>query len=185
MTGFNLDDYIDVAERITLFYAKYPEGSLQGFYNVEVVGERTFIVYEARAYRTPDDRRPAHGKAWEPFPGPTPYTRDSELQNAETAAWGRAIAALGIATSRSVASKQEVIRAQAQPEEVIESEQADELAAAVKESGIKYSRLCILLGSIGADAPKINRKDSIRKALASLTPDQHERFINGLAVDHA
>lgn len=105
----SLDDYVDVAERILEFKKQHPDGSLQtvGWHTVEV-GGKTFIAYQAAAYRTPDDQRPGHGTAWEPFPGPTPYTRDSELMNAETAAWGRAIVAVGIAANRKIASKQEV-----------------------------------------------------------------------------
>jgi hypothetical protein len=67
-----------------------------------------FVVYTAAAYRTPDDPRPGMGTAWEPFPGTTPYTRNSELMNAETAAWGRAIVALGLTSNRKLASRQEV-----------------------------------------------------------------------------
>src|SRR5205823_6134471 len=49
------------------------------------------------------------GIAWEPFPGPTPFTKDSELMNAETSAWGRAIVAVGIvAKGEKVASRSEV-----------------------------------------------------------------------------
>ncbi len=105
----SLDDYIDVAERIVAFKEKHPEGSLQtiDWQVVEVAG-KTFVVYRAAAFRTADDPRPGHGTAWEPFPGPTPYTKDSELMNAETAAWGRAIVAVGIAANRKIASKQEV-----------------------------------------------------------------------------
>jgi hypothetical protein len=106
--SFNLDDYVDVAERIRLFYAKYPEGSLvTAAHGLHHVGERTFIYCEAKAYRTADDTTPCSGTAWEPIPGPTPYTKDSELMNAETAAWGRAIIAAGI-PSKKIASSQEV-----------------------------------------------------------------------------
>lgn len=106
---FSLDDYVDVAERITIFKEAYPDGSLQRLgWAVERVGERDFIVYTAAAYRTHDDARPGIGTAWEPFPGKTPYTQDSELMNAETAAWGRAIVALGIVANRKIASRQEV-----------------------------------------------------------------------------
>jgi hypothetical protein len=104
----SLDDYVDVAERILIFAEKYPEGSLQTLaWDVREVGEKTFIVYHAAAYRHENDERPGHGIAWEPFPGPTPYTKDSELMNAETSAWGRAIVALGL-SSKKIASKQEV-----------------------------------------------------------------------------
>lgn len=102
-------DYVDVAERIRQFKAAYPEGSLQPYRAPElmVVGDRTFIAYCAAAYRTPDDERPGVGWAWEPVPGPTPFTRDSELMNAETSAWGRAIVALGFETKK-IASAEEV-----------------------------------------------------------------------------
>ena len=38
----------------------------------------------------------------------TPYTRNSEIENAETSAWGRAIAACGIEVRRGIASADEV-----------------------------------------------------------------------------
>jgi hypothetical protein len=110
-----LEDYVDVAERIVAFTERYPDGSLQTrTWDVREIGGRLFIVYQALAYRQPDDQRPGMGTAWEPFPGPTPFTRDSELMNAETAAWGRAIVAVGITASRKIASTQEV-RARATP----------------------------------------------------------------------
>jgi hypothetical protein len=65
------------------------------------------VAYVAAAYRTPDDPRPGIGVAWELYPGTTPYTRDSELMNAETSAWGRAIVAVGIPTKK-IASADEV-----------------------------------------------------------------------------
>lgn len=101
------DDYKDVAERINEFSDKYPEGSLQSEWGIHTIAEKTFIVCDALAYRTPDDPRPGQGLAWEPFPGPTPFTRDSELMNAQTSAWGRAIVALGFQTKK-IASRQEV-----------------------------------------------------------------------------
>lgn len=110
-------DYIDVAARIVEFRGKHPEGSLQQV----AIDFRTFaghdwIVYTAAAYRTPDDPRPGMGTAWEPVPGKTPYTRDSELQNAETAAWGRAIVAvLAADTRRGIASAEEVRNRRADP----------------------------------------------------------------------
>jgi hypothetical protein len=113
-------DYIDVAARIVEFRTKYPDGSLQPFdpsqpYKIETFGDAVFIVYTAAAYRTPEDVRPGIGIAWEPFPGRTPYTRNSELQNAETSAWGRAIvAALAADTKKGIASAEEVRNRQAE-----------------------------------------------------------------------
>jgi hypothetical protein len=103
-------DYIDVAARIVEFRTKHPEGSLQQVaLDFKQLGDTWWVIYTAAAYRTPDDARPGHGTAWEPVPGRTNFTRDSEVQNAETAAWGRAIvAAMAADTKRGVASAEEV-----------------------------------------------------------------------------
>lgn len=114
MAGFDLKDYVDVAERIQMFRKKHPEGSLQSEVLRWPDEGFPFVVVRAEAFRTPDDQRPGVGLAWENYPGRTPYTKDSELMNAETAAWGRAIVAvLAGETKRSVASRDEVFRAQA------------------------------------------------------------------------
>lgn len=71
--------------------------------------EDVFIVYTAVAYRTAEDSKPGMGTAWEPYPGQTPYTSGSEMMNAETSAWGRAIvAALAADAKRGVSSREEV-----------------------------------------------------------------------------
>lgn len=125
MSGYDQDrlsDYVDVPARIAEFRAKHPEGCLQPAnlaepYRVETIGDRTYVVVVAAAYRTPEDTRPGIGMAYEQWPGRTPYTRDSELQNAETSAWGRAIVAvLAADTKRSVASAEEVRNRQADRE---------------------------------------------------------------------
>lgn len=103
-------DYIDVAERIVEFRTKHPHGSLQQVsLDFREVAGKWWVIYTAAAFRAPDDERPGIGTAWEPVPGKTNFTRDSELQNAETAAWGRAIvAALAADTKRGIASAEEV-----------------------------------------------------------------------------
>ena len=131
MANFSLDPaYIDVATRIVEFRTKHPEGSLQQVkYELITAGPKVFIAYTAAAYRTPDDPRPGMGTAWEPVPGPTSFTKDSEMQNAETAAWGRAIVAvLAADTNRNIASAEEVRNRQAAPQSTGPTE--DEWAAA-------------------------------------------------------
>ncbi len=113
--SFNLSDYVDVAERIRLFSERYPEGTLQSHIDFTHDG----VLCVAEAYRTPDDIRPGVGHAFEPIPGKTPYTRDSEVMNAETSAWGRAIVALGFETKK-IASAEEV-RNRTGPAEVPDS----------------------------------------------------------------
>jgi len=110
-------DYIDVATRIVEFRTQHPEGSLQQVeFRLEEFAGKSWVIFTAAAYRSPDDMRPGMGTAWEPVPGKTNFTRDSEMQNAETAAWGRAIvAALAADTKKGIASAEEV-RNRATPE---------------------------------------------------------------------
>jgi hypothetical protein len=124
-----LADYVDVAERIRIFREQYPTGSLQPVnpaepFTVTTIGERTYITYTAAAYRTPDDPRPGIGVAWEPFPGRTPYTKDSEAMVAETSAWGRAIVAALAADTKRIASRDEVQARREQKQERQPAEQA-------------------------------------------------------------
>jgi hypothetical protein len=105
------EDYIEVSERIQRFYEKYPDGSLQGSWEW-LDDSHNVIVYRAEAYRTADDIRPGVGYASEPYPGTSNFTRNSEIMNAETSAWGRCLASLGIAVHRGIASAQEVRAAQ-------------------------------------------------------------------------
>ena len=115
MTNYDnrLADYVDVAERIRIFRDRYPDGSLQPLnhdkpFDIITIDGKTIIVYIAAAYRFPDDPRPGIGIASEPFPGLTPYSKNSEIMVAETSAWGRAIVAALAADSKRIASLDEV-----------------------------------------------------------------------------
>jgi hypothetical protein len=112
MTGFNMDDYVPVNERIEAFYAKHPEGSIQSEI-VELTDAR--VTVKAYAYRSDEDARPGIGHSSLEIPGRTPYTKGSEIENAETSAWGRAIAALGFEVKRGLASAEEVRNKQLGP----------------------------------------------------------------------
>jgi hypothetical protein len=112
-------DYIDVAARLMDMREKFPDLTMQQVKMefVQIAG-KDWVVYTAAAYRTPEDQRPGIGTAWEPIPGPTPYTKDSEVQNTETAAWGRALVAIGASTKNGIASAEEVTnRTGGQPQE--------------------------------------------------------------------
>jgi hypothetical protein len=108
MAGF-ADDYNDVAARIAEFRTKHPDGSLKCVeWHVEFINGEAYVAYTAAAFRDREDPEPGNGAAWEPVPGKTNFTRGSELQNAETSAWGRAIVAAGAADAKKVASANEV-----------------------------------------------------------------------------
>jgi hypothetical protein len=100
-----LDDYITVAERITNFYAKFPDGSLQSEI-AELSDSR--VVIRAYAYRNADDARPGIGYSSMPIPATNAMLRNSEIETAETSAWGRAIASLGFDVKKGVASRNEI-----------------------------------------------------------------------------
>ncbi len=109
--AFDLEGYNTVPQRISEFREKYPDGRLKQK-SLEFIRDfagKDWVVFTAEAWRTADDPAPAEGTAWEPVPGATQFTRDSEVQNAETAAWGRAIvAALAADTTKGIASREEV-----------------------------------------------------------------------------
>jgi hypothetical protein len=116
--GFELaSDYNDVPARLRDLKDKYPDATLQqaSLQFIDFAG-KSWVVYTAACYRTPDDPTPAHGTAWEPVPGKTPYTKDSELQNAETSAWGRAVIAALAGEAKKIASAEEVRNRQADRE---------------------------------------------------------------------
>lgn len=107
---FDLGDYVQVKDRIAKFYELFGQGRLV---TIDVSATREpddtpRIWVKAAAYRTPDDPLPGIGWSWLELPGKTSYTKGSELENAETSAWGRAIGALGILIDGSIATGNEV-----------------------------------------------------------------------------
>jgi hypothetical protein len=117
--AFDLKDYITVAERVAEFYRLYPDGRIvSSVPEVVAIDNATFVAVTTKVYRTSDDPIPCVGSAWEPFPGKTPYTRESEMMNAETAAIGRAVAAAGIAVNRSISSRDEIENRTSSPKPV-------------------------------------------------------------------
>jgi hypothetical protein len=167
--------YIDVAERIQRFYEQHPEGSLRSDWSICTPGDRVFIVCTAEAFRTPDDKVPGIGIAWEPFPGPTNFTKDSELQNAQTSAWGRAIVACGfLSKEEGIASAQDVQNRRAadeQPDWTLpaEGQLKDQAIGAVRDlAGGHAVRLAqAIKDANGGTLPRGN----VAAAVAANTPD--------------
>jgi len=148
------EDYVDVAERLRLFKAAYPTGCLRPAdpsqpFTIQEIGGREFIVYVAAAYRAPDDPMPAIAVAAEPAVGKTSFTRDSEVMNAETSAWGRAILAALAADSKKIASFEEVRNRQAPREESF-----DDLPPAPTRATSKPASNKAAVGSAAAGAPR-------------------------------
>lgn len=136
------DGYVEVNERIVQFYQRFPEGSLCTE-RVEFCewGDKQGVLCQAAAYRSPEDPVPGRGSAWEPFPGATNFTRNSEVQNAETSAWGRAIAAVGIAVKEGIATKEDVeLRRQDPPEQTRIQTRAREPEPTVQLASVEQRR---------------------------------------------
>jgi hypothetical protein len=108
MSGFKLDGYVTVNERMRMAQELWPDMCVtEGQPRVITVGDSTFIEVAITVRRAPDDPMPTTAHAWEPIPGKTPYTRDSEMMNASTSALGRALGMMGIGSTSSLASADE------------------------------------------------------------------------------
>ena len=113
MSNFAIDPaYTEVSERMRLARELWPVCIFRPVdpsnpYQIVTIKDLSYVVYSAALYRHPEDLLPAIGTAWEEIPGRTPYTKGSELMNAETSAWGRACIAAGI-PSKKIASFEEV-----------------------------------------------------------------------------
>ena len=188
MSNF-MDSYVDVAERIRIFKEQYPTGCLRPFnpaepFKVMEIGGREFIVYTACAYRTPDDAMPAVAVAAEPSIGKTSFTKDSEVMNAETSAWGRAIVACLAADTQKIASANEVRNRQQETTQPVASvtpiskaQPAQKKTAHASEAQIKY--INSLLTSIGGTETTV--KDLTGgTAIADLQIVQAKQVINDL-----
>jgi hypothetical protein len=107
--AFDIANYVTAAERVAMFYERFPNGSIQFQYMGLMDGDPTKIWGIARAYRSPEDLLPGVGTASEFLIGKTPYSFGSELQNLETSCWARAVASLNIGTTKGISSKEEVV----------------------------------------------------------------------------
>jgi hypothetical protein len=141
MSGFDLSDYVDVAERERLLFERYPDARIQ--VDLEDVRDAAgeLIAWKARAqlWRTPDDLIPVVDWAVEPVPGKTPYTKDSEAMNASTSAVGRAIVLAGF-TSKKIASADEVRNRQTDGGEAPSQAQKGKLKGLLRELGVAEER---------------------------------------------
>lgn len=112
--SFDLSNYVDVATRIRQLREKHPEAVLRPAnpaepFRITEIGGREFIIYTAACYRSPNDPMPAIAVAAEPVIGSSSFTRNSEVMNAETSAWGRAIMAALAVDEPQIASRDEVL----------------------------------------------------------------------------
>ena len=88
----DLKDYVDVPTRFRLALDKWPDlRVVETPAEIVTIGDRTFISVTMTVYRDPSDPLPCIATCWEPFPGMTPYVKNSEQMNASTSCLGRVL----------------------------------------------------------------------------------------------
>lgn len=147
MASFDLNDYVQVNERIEKFYEKYPEGSIQ---TEIIMNENGMVIFKAYAFRNNEDTKPATGHAMEKE-GSTYINKTSHIENCETSAVGRALAMLGFEIKKSVASREEVENAKLQQETMkpIGREKAMALVNTLKAQGFSDEDITKSLAKYG------------------------------------
>lgn len=147
MASFDLNDYVQVNERIEKFYEKYPEGSIQ---TEIIMNDNGMVIFKAYAYRNNEDTRPATGHAMEKE-GSSYINKTSHIENCETSAVGRALAMLGFEIKKSVASREEVENAKLQQDMMkpIGREKAMALVNTLKAQGFSDEDITKSLAKYG------------------------------------
>jgi hypothetical protein len=113
----DLGDYVEVKDRLRAALERYPHlRVVEEHATITEVGDRQFLICRVAVHRTQDDPLPMVAAAWEPLPGRTPYTKDSELMVGMTSALGRALGYMGFGITKSIASANEVEARQDRPQ---------------------------------------------------------------------
>lgn len=133
MANFDLSQYQTVAERIDLFWAKFPNGRIHTdiFHLTELGG-----IFKAEIYTDRDDTRPAAIDFAEEVKGSSPVNRTSWVENGTTSAIGRALADLGFSPKGDKAgkraSREEMAKVQRLNTEQANGEEVGKRIAALK-----------------------------------------------------
>jgi hypothetical protein len=105
---FDVGEYAPVADRITLFYARFPMGRITTRLIARTEHE---ITVQAYVFRSVEEERPsATGLASERI-GDGDVNTVACLENTETSAIGRALANLGLTASAQRPSREEMVKA--------------------------------------------------------------------------
>lgn len=108
--AFDLQNYVDVPTRLAEALKRWPNLRIQETVNetVTMPDGSCFIRCTVSVWRDELDKLPAIATAAEPYPGKTPYTKNSEFMVGMTSALGRALGYMGCGVSKSIASRNEI-----------------------------------------------------------------------------
>lgn len=171
-SDFDASQYAPVADRIALFYQRYPEGQILTRLVARDGGQITFV---ARVYRWPADARPsASGWASERIDDGD-VNAVACLENTETSAVGRALANLGFTASRQRPSREEMDKATRERllryrRSAAASESPASYSSISREPLQRFADVChdllLLLERAEALGFSVRRADILRRALA-------------------
>jgi hypothetical protein len=107
--SFTLDGYVDVPTRLRRALETFPDLRVQeGLCRIVETPAGHVMECHVTVWRTEQDTRPTTASASEPYPGKTPYTRDSERMVGMTSALGRALGYMGFGIENGIASANEI-----------------------------------------------------------------------------
>jgi len=179
MARFNLDDYVDVAQRVEEFHEKYPQGRIvtQLLNIAGWDGKQTQFIVAAMLYD--GNELLATGLAEESLGG-SGANQTSALENAETSAIGRATANLGFQTSkngqRQRASRQEMEKVQrgVAPVDPAVAELKVKMAAKFSDASDRKEWLEFVVGRDLSGVSELTPEE-VQTALATLTNTEPEK----------
>ena len=108
--AFDLSEYVDVKTRLKQALALYPQLRIvEHRPEITQVGDQLFIECSVTVSRDPDDPIPVTAYIFEPYPGKTSFTKNSEQANGATSVLGRALGYMGLGIDKSIATSNEVL----------------------------------------------------------------------------
>jgi hypothetical protein len=171
--------YVLVADRILYFNEEYPNGRIKTYLKSKPDAERVII----KAIVIPDVENPkrcftGHSQAlW----GDGYINKTSAVENCETSAIGRALAMMGIGVIDSLASVDEINKAEIQSKMTMSPRQVQEISDLLEEKGIYEAeqKQTIVKAIAGTDALNTSGVARLKKDIEQASPDTLKELLKG------
>ena len=108
--AYNLNDYLEVEDRLDAFYKAHPEGRVWTE-PVKISDDGTMIIVHAYVYEHKEDINPVSTGLAQEYKGQNGANKNSWVENCETSAIGRALANWKFQGSAKRPSRQEMEKA--------------------------------------------------------------------------